>query len=143
MIVEQARREGRVDVATLADAFAVTTETIRRDLSALERQGVVTRVHGGAIPVERLGVEPGVARRSGVMVEIAVRDSGRGIAPAFLPHVFERFRQEDQRVTRAHGGLGLGLAIVRHLAEMHGGSVAAVSAGEGKGATFIVRLPTA
>ena len=76
-------------------------------------------------------------------VELVVADTGVGIAPAFLPHVFERFRQEDQRVTRAHGGLGLGLAIVRHLTEMHGGSVAAVSAGEGKGATFIVRLPTA
>jgi signal transduction histidine kinase len=76
-------------------------------------------------------------------VELVVADTGVGIAPAFLPHVFERFRQEDQRVTRAHGGLGLGLAIVRHLAEMHGGSVAAVSAGAGKGATFIVRLPTA
>jgi PAS domain S-box-containing protein len=76
-------------------------------------------------------------------VELVVADTGVGIAAAFLPHVFERFRQEDQRVTRAHGGLGLGLAIVRHLTEMHGGSVAAVSAGEGKGATFIVRLPTA
>jgi PAS domain S-box-containing protein len=76
-------------------------------------------------------------------VELVVGDTGVGITPAFLPHVFERFRQEDARVTRAHGGLGLGLAIVRHLTEMHGGSVAAVSAGEGKGATFIVRLPTA
>ena len=76
-------------------------------------------------------------------VELVVSDTGVGIAPAFLPHVFERFRQGDTRVTRAHGGLGLGLAIVRHLTEMHGGSVAAVSAGEGKGATFIVRLPTA
>jgi PAS domain S-box-containing protein len=76
-------------------------------------------------------------------VELVVADTGVGIAPAFLPHVFERFRQGDARATRAHGGLGLGLAIVRHLTEMHGGSVAAVSAGEGKGATFIVRLPTA
>ena len=76
-------------------------------------------------------------------VELVVADTGVGIAPDFLPHVFERFRQEDQRVTRLHGGLGLGLAIVRHLTQMHGGSVAAVSAGEGKGATFIVRLPTA
>ena len=76
-------------------------------------------------------------------VELAVADTGVGIAPAFLPHVFERFRQGDARATRAHGGLGLGLAIVRHLTDMHGGSVAAVSAGEGKGATFIVRLPTA
>jgi signal transduction histidine kinase len=76
-------------------------------------------------------------------VELVVADTGAGIAPAFLPHVFERFRQEDQRVTRAHGGLGLGLAITRHLVEMHGGTAAAVSAGEGKGATFIVRLPAA
>ena len=76
-------------------------------------------------------------------VELVVADTGVGIAPAFLPHVFERFRQGDARVTRTHGGLGLGLAIVRHLTDMHGGSVAAVSAGEGKGATVIVRLPTA
>ena len=76
-------------------------------------------------------------------VELVVADTGIGIAPAFLPHVFERFRQGNARATRTHGGLGLGLAIVRHLTEMHGGSVAAVSAGEGKGATFIVRLPTA
>ena len=76
-------------------------------------------------------------------VELVVSDTGVGIAPDFLPHVFERFRQGDTRVTRAHGGLGLGLAIVRHLTEMHGGSAAAVSAGPGKGATFIVRLPTA
>jgi signal transduction histidine kinase len=76
-------------------------------------------------------------------VELAVSDTGVGIAPAFLPHVFERFRQGDTRSTREHGGLGLGLAIVRHLSEMHGGSVAAVSAGEGKGATFVLRLPTA
>ena len=76
-------------------------------------------------------------------VELVVADTGIGISPDFLPHVFERFRQGDARVSRAHGGLGLGLAIVRHLTEMHGGTVAAVSAGEGKGSTFIVRLPTA
>ena len=76
-------------------------------------------------------------------VELVISDTGIGIAQEFLPHAFERFRQGDARVTRAHGGLGLGLAIVRHLTDMHGGSVAAVSAGPGKGATFIVRLPTA
>ncbi|HEX8561036.1 MAG TPA: PAS domain S-box protein [Pyrinomonadaceae bacterium] len=76
-------------------------------------------------------------------VEIAVADTGTGIPPEFLPHVFERFRQADQRTTRRHGGLGLGLAIVRHLAELHGGAVRADSAGEGAGSTFTVTLPVA
>lgn len=74
-------------------------------------------------------------------IEIAVSDTGIGIKPEFLPHVFERFRQEDQKTTRQHGGLGLGLAIVRHLVELHGGTVEAESAGEGQGSTFIVKLP--
>jgi signal transduction histidine kinase len=73
--------------------------------------------------------------------EITVRDSGQGIAPDFLPYVFERFRQADSSNTRVHGGLGLGLALVRHLVELHGGSVRAESAGEGLGATFVVMLP--
>jgi CheY-like chemotaxis protein len=73
--------------------------------------------------------------------EIVVTDSGAGISHDFLPHVFERFRQADGSTTRKHGGLGLGLAIVRHLVELHGGSVRAESEGEGKGSTFIVRLP--
>ncbi|OLE02688.1 MAG: hypothetical protein AUI36_43135 [Cyanobacteria bacterium 13_1_40CM_2_61_4] len=73
--------------------------------------------------------------------EIVVTDTGVGIPAQFLPHVFERFRQGDSTSTRAHGGLGLGLAIARHLAELHGGSVYAASDGEGRGATFGVRLP--
>jgi PAS domain S-box-containing protein len=76
-------------------------------------------------------------------VEIVVSDTGRGIAPEFLPHVFERFRQADSGLTREVGGLGLGLAIVRHLVELHGGTIHAASEGEGKGATFRVRLPPA
>ena len=74
-------------------------------------------------------------------VEISVSDSGIGIKPDFLPHIFERFRQADSSPTRAHGGLGLGLALVKHLVELHGGSAAVDSAGEGRGATFTVRLP--
>jgi signal transduction histidine kinase/ActR/RegA family two-component response regulator len=72
---------------------------------------------------------------------ISVRDTGMGISPEFMPYVFERFRQADGSSTRKHGGLGLGLAIVRHLVEQHGGSIYAASEGEGKGATFFVRLP--
>lgn len=73
--------------------------------------------------------------------QIAVSDTGKGISPDFLPYVFERFRQADSSITRSHGGLGLGLAIVRHLVELHGGSVRANSPGEGKGSTFTVILP--
>ncbi len=80
-------------------------------------------------------------RRDGNEVELRVADTGCGIPAEFLPHVFERFRQGDSSTTRAHGGLGLGLAIVSDLVELHGGTVRAESAGEGQGATFTVRLP--
>lgn len=74
-------------------------------------------------------------------IEITVSDTGKGIESEFLPHVFDRFRQSDGSMTRRHGGLGLGLAIVRQLIELHGGMVSVESAGEGKGSTFIVNLP--
>ncbi|HEY9834400.1 MAG TPA: response regulator [Stenomitos sp.] len=74
-------------------------------------------------------------------VEITVTDTGKGIDPEFVPYVFERFRQADSSSTRVYSGLGLGLAIVRHLVELHGGTVYAHSAGEDKGATFTVKLP--
>jgi PAS domain S-box-containing protein len=76
-------------------------------------------------------------------IEIGVSDSGTGIEPEFLPYVFDRFRQADQRSTRQHGGLGLGLAIVRHLVELHGGTVRAESPGSNQGSTFTVLLPVA
>jgi signal transduction histidine kinase len=71
---------------------------------------------------------------------ITVKDNGEGIAPGFLPHVFERFKQ-GPAAARGHGGLGLGLAIARHLVDLHGGEISAASEGEGRGATFTVRLP--
>jgi CheY-like chemotaxis protein len=80
-------------------------------------------------------------RKIGDEARIDVRDNGQGIDPAFLPHVFERFRQADGSTTRRYGGLGLGLALVSHLVEAHHGRVSAASDGQGKGSTFTVTLP--
>jgi PAS domain S-box-containing protein len=80
-------------------------------------------------------------RQTDSHVEASVTDSGDGIPSDFLPHVFDRFSQADSSVTRKHGGLGLGLAIVRHLVELHGGTIRAESAGAGRGATFSLQLP--
>jgi len=88
----------------------------------------------------RVGVR---LHRANADAEVSVGDSGEGIAAEVLPYVFERFRQEDSSSTRAHAGLGLGLALVRHVVEAHGGSVTAHSGGKGNGATFVVRLPLA
>jgi signal transduction histidine kinase/ActR/RegA family two-component response regulator len=88
---------------------------------------------GGSVTVQ--------LQRAGASAEIRVTDTGQGIPRALLRHIFERFRQADSTSTRRHGGLGLGLAIVRHLVELHGGAVSAVSEGEGRGATFTVTLP--
>ena len=74
-------------------------------------------------------------------MEVRVVDTGQGIGPGLLPHVFERFRQADGAATQRQAGLGLGLAIVRQIVALHGGSVHAASEGEGRGATFTVRLP--
>jgi len=88
---------------------------------------------GGRVNVE--------LRRTDAHVELEVADSGQGISAEFLPHVFDRFRQGDSTTTRTVGGLGLGLAIVRHLTELHGGTVTAASEGEGLGARFTLALP--
>ena len=89
---------------------------------------------GGVIDVQLLALPKAV--------ELTVTDAGQGIAPTFLESVFEPFRQADGSTTRRHSGLGLGLSIVKHLVDAHGGSVSATSAGVGRGATFAVRLPT-
>jgi signal transduction histidine kinase/CheY-like chemotaxis protein len=90
---------------------------------------------GGAVLVR--------AERRDAEVRITVRDTGRGIAAAFLPFVFDRFRQSDVQTTRRNSGLGLGLAIVRHFVELHGGTVCASSLGVGQGTTMLIRLPVA
>jgi len=81
------------------------------------------------------------ARRTASHVQVSVTDTGEGIDPRFLPHIFEPFRQAESPQTRVHGGLGLGLSIVRYIAEAHGGTIAAESEGRGKGSTFTVTLP--
>ncbi len=105
-------------------------------------QQIVCNLLSNAIKFTPLGgrVEIILARR-GAEAEITVRDTGQGIKPEFLPYVFDRFRQEDGSISRRHGGLGLGLAIVRHLVELHGGTITAASDGEGRGATFTLRVP--
>jgi signal transduction histidine kinase len=114
--------------------------TVRGDFARLQQ--IVCNLLSNAIKFTATGghIEVCLARRNGE-VEISVADSGQGIKPEFLPLVFDRFRQEDGSISRRHGGLGLGLAIVRHLVELHAGSVEAQSAGEGAGAKFSVRLP--
>jgi PAS domain S-box-containing protein len=128
------RIELRVVIGTRMGAINGDPDRLRQVVWNLLSNAVKFTPEGGR-------VEVGAERREGV-VRVVVSDTGRGIEPDFLPHVFDRFRQADASTTRTHGGLGLGLSIVRHIVEMHGGSVAAESAGAGLGATFAVTLPT-
>jgi PAS domain S-box-containing protein len=113
---------------------------IRADFTRLQQ--VVWNLLANAVKFTPEGgrVVVGVQRAAGE-VEVTVRDTGEGIAPEFLPFVFDRFRQADGSITRRHGGLGLGLAIVRHIVELHGGRVRVDSDGLGQGARFTVHLP--
>ncbi|HEY3785673.1 MAG TPA: response regulator [Steroidobacteraceae bacterium] len=114
--------------------------TVRGDFARLQQ--IVCNLLSNAIKFTPPGGQIDVAlRRHEDSAQITVSDSGQGIKPEFLALVFERFRQEDGSISRRHGGLGLGLAIVRHLVELHGGSVQAHSDGEGKGSRFTVRIP--
>ena len=125
---------------TLVPALGQVTAVIRGDGARLQQ--IVCNLLSNAIkftaPGGRVDVELAM---SGDSVQISVVDTGQGIKPEFLPHVFERFRQEDGSISRRHGGLGLGLAIVRHLVDLHSGTVEAQSDGEGCGSRFIVTLP--
>ena len=125
----------QVNMALDTRAGAITADPDRL-------QQVVWNLVSNAIKFTPKGgvVEVGL-HRQGSHVELAVRDTGAGINPEFIPFVFDRFRQADSSSTRKQGGLGLGLAIVRHLVELHGGTVHAESEGAGKGAAFIVRIP--
>lgn len=116
-----------------ADPVAGDSSRLQQVMVNLLSNAVKFTPEGGRVEVR--------LRRSGGEVEISVADSGIGIPGAFLPHVFDRFRQADASIYRRFGGLGLGLAIVKHLVELHGGTVSAHSPGEGRGATFLLRLP--
>ncbi|MEH1886237.1 AAA family ATPase [Nostoc sp.] len=105
-------------------------------------QQVIWNILSNAIKFTPIGGQVKIKlEQVGSQVQIRVTDTGKGIAPEFLPYVFDYFRQADGATTRKFGGLGLGLAIVRHLVELHGGTVQADSLGEGQGATFTVKLP--
>jgi PAS domain S-box-containing protein len=141
--------EAAVDsVRPMADAKNMTLRVnngaepeplVHGDASRLQQ--VVWNLLSNAVKFSPAGGEISVSlQQVNSAVEIAVTDQGQGIPTEFLPHVFDRFRQADSSTTRKHGGLGLGLAIVRHLVELHGGAVTAESEGAGRGATFRVRL---
>jgi PAS domain S-box-containing protein len=108
---------------------------------AARLQQVACNLLANAVKFSPAGTEVEVCVAGGTEAVLTVADHGKGIAPEFLPHVFERFRQADSSRTRENGGLGLGLAIAQHLVAAHGGTIAAESAGSGSGATFTVRLP--
>lgn len=120
--------------------FAADLEPVAGDSARLQQivwnlltNAIKFTPEGGSVEVQ--------LQRVGTETQITVKDTGKGIRPEFLPYVFEYFRQEDSTTTRKFGGLGLGLAIVCYLTELHGGTVKVESQGEGLGATFIVRLP--
>jgi PAS domain S-box-containing protein len=111
-------------------------ERLQQVFSNLLSNAVKFSASGSTVRVRLAPAAPGRA-------QVAIADEGEGIAPELVPHIFDRFRQADSSTSRRHGGLGLGLAIVRSLTELHGGSVRAESEGPGKGATFTVELPLA
>jgi PAS domain S-box-containing protein len=127
----------QIDVLLALDpvggAISGDPDRIQQILWNLLSNGIKFTPAGGRVTVRLERVDP--------FVEVSISDTGSGIPKEFLPHVFDRFRQADSTATRTQGGLGLGLAIVRHLTELHGGTVRAESPGEGRGATFTVQFP--
>ncbi|MBV8857482.1 MAG: response regulator [Acidobacteria bacterium] len=140
--LDSVRQAADAKAIRLGAEYDDETDLVMGDPDRLQQ--VVWNLLSNAIKFTPKGGEVGVrVGRDGSDVRVRVSDTGQGIAPEFLPHVFERFRQQDGSTTREHGGLGLGLAIVRHIVEQHGGSVSAESGGEQRGATFTINLPVA
>jgi len=122
-----------VDVDADVGVIAADPERLQQIVWNLLSNAIKFTPKGGRVAVS--------ARRTGSTVVVVVRDDGQGVAPEFLPHLFEPFRQADGSTTRRHGGLGLGLAIVKQLVDAHGGTITAHSDGQGRGASFTVELP--
>jgi len=138
--IETVRLAAEAKEITIHTVFASAVGQVMGDAARLQQilwnlltNAVKFTPNGGQVVVRLEQVD--------TVVQIQVSDTGKGITPEFLPYVFEYFRQEDSKTTRKFGGLGLGLAIVRYLTELHGGTVAVESAGEGQGVTFTVKLP--
>jgi len=138
--VEAARAEANRAGLTLDYELAEALPPVTGDVGRLQQ--IIRNLLSNAIKFTPPGGRVRVrVDRIGDEARLVVSDTGVGIAPAFLPHVFDRFRQADSSMTRLYGGVGLGLALVRDLVELHGGKVSAESPGDGAGATFTVRLP--
>ncbi|HEV2763774.1 MAG TPA: hybrid sensor histidine kinase/response regulator, partial [Pyrinomonadaceae bacterium] len=140
--LDSVRQAADAKAIRLVAEYDGETDLVTGDPDRLQQ--VVRNLLSNAIKFTPKGGRVGVrVERAGSDVRVRVSDTGQGIAPEFLPYVFDRFRQADGSTTREHGGLGLGLAIVRHLVEQHGGRVSAESAGERRGSTFTISLPVA
>jgi len=138
--VEAVLPDAEAKEITIDSALNQDTGFISGDPERLQQ--VVWNLLSNAVKfTERGGEVHVVLERVGPNVQLTVRDTGVGIAPEFLPHIFERFRQGDAGLTRQRGGLGLGLAIARQLVEMHGGTIVGASDGQGTGSAFTVTLP--
>jgi PAS domain S-box-containing protein len=138
--VEAVLPDAEAKEITIDSALDQDTGSISGDPERLQQ--VVWNLLSNAVKfTERGGEVHVVLERVGPNVQLTVRDTGVGIAPEFLPHIFERFRQGDAGLTRQRGGLGLGLAIARQLVEMHGGTIVGASDGQGTGSAFTVTLP--
>ena len=139
-ICESHRLTAEAHALTLTCAIDCEACTVKGDRDRLQQ--AVSNLLTNAIKFTPDGGRIRVAlQRDGRWGAITVSDSGPGISPDFLPYVFDRFRQADSSIARAHGGMGLGLAIARHIVELHGGTIGVASAGVGQGATFTIRLP--
>jgi CheY-like chemotaxis protein len=142
LVIEALRPSADDKEIRIEKAIDTSEITINGDPARLQQ--VVWNLLANAIKFTSRGGRVQIRlKRINSYIEIIVSDTGVGIKPEFIPHVFERFRQADQNTTRQHGGLGLGLSIVRHFVELHGGTVRAESEGEAQGSTFTVRLPVA